>query len=292
MPNVRANGIDIEYDECGNPGDPALLLIMGFTAQMIAWDEDFCRLLAGEGFRVIRFDNRDCGLSSKIEGGPDPDIAAAIGGDASSAAYTLDDMADDAAGLLDALGIEKAHVVGASMGGMIAQLFALRHPEKTLSLCSIMSSTGDRTVGEPTDEAMAALLQPIPQSRDEAVERGVSVNKIIGSPGFSTPESKLRERSGRAYDRQFYPAGNARQLVAIMAQSDRTEALGSVDVPTLVVHGAADPLVQPSGGEATAKAIPGAELLMIEGMGHELPEQVWPQIVEAIVANARKAVSQ
>ena len=291
MPNVRANGIDIEYDECGNPNDPALLLIMGFTAQMTAWDEEFCRLLAGEGFRVIRFDNRDCGLTTKIEGGPDPDITAAIGGDASSAAYSLDDMADDAAGLLDALGVAKAHIVGASMGGMIAQLVALRHPDKALSLCSIMSSTGDRTVGEPTPEAMSALLQPIPQSRDEAIERGVSVNGIIGSPGYPTPEAKLRERSGRAYDRQFYPAGNARQLVAIMAQEDRTEALGGVDVPALVIHGAADPLVQPSGGEATAKAIPGAELLTIEGMGHDLPEQVWPLVVEAIVGNARKAVS-
>src|SRR3954451_6538657 len=165
MPNVRANGIDIEYEEFGKSSDPALLLIMGFSAQMIAWDEDFCRLLAGEGFHVIRFDNRDVGLSSKIEGGPAPDIAAALGGDTSSAAYLLDDMADDAAGLLDALGIPAAHIVGASMGGMIAQLVATRHPDKTLSLCSIMSTTGDTSVGQPTPEAMAALLGPPPTRR-------------------------------------------------------------------------------------------------------------------------------
>src|SRR5437764_4556836 len=164
MPNVRANGIDIEYDEFGNPDDPVLLLIMGLSAQMIAWDEDFCRLLAGEGFHVIRFDNRDVGLSTKIEGGPEPDMAAAMSGDASSAAYLLDDMADDAAGLLDALGISSAHIVGASMGGMIAQLVAIRHPNKTLSLCSIMSTTGDRSVGQPTPEAMGALLAPPPQN--------------------------------------------------------------------------------------------------------------------------------
>src|SRR2546423_12093837 len=165
MPNVPANGITIEYDEFGTPTDPALLLIMGFTAQMTAWDDAFCRLLADEGFRVIRFDNRDVGLSAKIEGGPAPDIAAAMGGDASSASYSLDDMADGAVGLLDALGIHNAHIGGASMGGFIAQLVAIRHPQRTLSLCSIMSSTGDRSVGQPTPEAMAALMTPPPQSR-------------------------------------------------------------------------------------------------------------------------------
>jgi pimeloyl-ACP methyl ester carboxylesterase len=289
MPNVRANGIDIEYDEFGNPSDPALLLIMGFTAQMTAWDEEFCRQLAGRGFRVIRFDNRDCGLTTKIESGPQPDIGAAMSGDPSSISYTLEDMADDAAGLLDTLGIPAAHIVGASMGGFIAQTFAIRHPGKTLSLCSIMSSTGDRNVGQPTPEAMGALMQPPPQSRDEALERGVAVSKVIGSPGFPFDEAKVRERSGRAYDRMFCPEGNARQLVAIMAQQDRTEALGALDVPALVIHGAADPLVQPSGGEATAKAIPGAELLMVEGMAHDLPEGAWPQVLDAIAANAAKA---
>jgi pimeloyl-ACP methyl ester carboxylesterase len=154
-----------------------------------------------------------------------------------------------------------------------------------------MSTTGDRNVGQPTPEAMSALMQPVATSRDEAIERGLASSKIIGSPGYPTSDEKLRDRSGKAYDRQFYPAGVARQMVAIMAQADRTEALGSVEVPTLVVHGAADPLVQPTGGEATAKAVPGSELLMIEGMGHDLPEPLWPQVVDAIVANAGKAVS-
>src|SRR3954451_13386491 len=228
MPNVRANGIDIEYEEFGKSSDPALLLIMGFSAQMIAWDEDFCRLLAGEGFHVIRFDNRDVGLSSKIEGGPAPDIAAALGGDTSSAAYLLDDMADDAAGLLDALGIPAAHIVGASMGGMIAQLVATRHPDKTVSLCSIMSTTGDPSVGQPKPEAMAALLAPPPNSREEAMERGLAAQKIIGSPGYPTPPERVRERAGAAYDRSFNPAGVARQLVGILASADRTTALGNV----------------------------------------------------------------
>src|SRR3954467_8994194 len=289
MPNVRANGIDIEYDEFGKSSDPALLLIMGFSAQMIAWDEDFCRLLAGEGFRVIRFDNRDVGLSTKIEGGPAPDIAAALGGDTSSAAYLLDDMADDAAGLLDALGIPAAHIVGASMGGMIAQLVATRHPDKTLSLCSIMSTTGDTSVGQPTPEAMAPLLAPPPQNREEAMERGVAATKIIGSPVYPADPDEVRARSARAYDRCAYPEGVARQLVAILGSPDRTPALASVDVPTVVIHGDADPLVTPSGGEATAKAIPGAELRVMPGMAHDLPKPLWPEIVGAIVGNIRKA---
>src|SRR4051812_31189661 len=209
MPNVRANGIDIEYDEFGKSSDPALLLIMGVSAQMIAWDEDFCRLLAGEGFRVIRFDNRDVGLSSKIEGGPAPDIAAAMSGDTSSAAYLLDDMADDAAGLLDALGIQAAHIVGASMGGMIAQLVATRHPDKTLSLCSIMSTTGDTSVGQPTPEAMAALLAPPPQNREEAMERGLAANKVIGSKTHPADPAVVGQRAATAYERSFYPKGVA-----------------------------------------------------------------------------------
>ena len=289
MPNVHANGIDIEYDEFGNPSDPALLLIMGFTAQMIAWDEAFCRQLADRGFRVIRFDNRDVGLSSKIEGGPQPDIEAAQAGDGSSASYGIDDMAADAAGLLDALGIPAAHIVGASMGGFIAQTFAINHPDKTLSVCSIMSSTGNPDVGQPSEAAMAALMTPQPQSREEALDRAVEVQKIIGAPGFPFDEARIRDRAARAYDRMFYPPGILRQMMAIGTQPDRTEALASVTAPALVSHGAADPLVNPSGGEATAKAIPGADLLMVEGMGHDLPEGAWPEIIDAITGNARKA---
>ena len=289
MPNLRANGIDIEYEEFGRQSDPTLLLVMGLGAQMIAWDERFCQTLADGGFRVIRFDNRDVGLSSKVEDGPEPDVAKAMTGDASTASYTVDDMADDAAALLDALGIDKAHIVGASMGGMIVQAFAIRHPNKTASLCSIMSTTGDRTVGQPDQAAMGALLAPPPQSREEAMQRGIEGQKVIGSKTHPADPEVVARRAALAYDRSFYPKGMARQLVGIMASPDRTAALGSVDVPTLVVHGEEDPLVTPSGGEATAKAIPGAELMMVAGMGHDLPEPLWPQITEAIIANAGKA---
>jgi len=251
------------------------------------WDERFCQLLADRGFHVIRYDNRDVGLSTKFDDAPAPDLAAAMGGDGSSAAYLLADMADDGIGLLDALGIDTAHIVGASMGGMIVQEMAIRHPEKVLSLCSIMSTTGDRAVGQPTPEAMGALMAPPPQTRDEALDLAVQAQKVIGGT-FPIDEAKVRERAGRSYDRMVNPMGMARQLVAIMASPDRTPKLQELDVPTLVIHGAVDPLVTPSGGEATAKAIPGAELLVFEGMGHDTPEQLWPQIVDAIVANTEK----
>jgi len=287
MPNARANGIDLEYEEFGDPSKPTLLLVMGLGAQMIVWDERFCQLLADRGFHVIRYDNRDVGLSTKFDDAPAPDLAAAMGGDGSSAAYLLADMADDGIGLLDALGIDTAHIVGASMGGMIVQEMAIRHPEKVLSLCSIMSTTGDRAVGQPTPEAMGALMAPPPQTRDEALDLAVQAQKVIGGT-FPIDEAKVRERAGRSYDRMVNPMGMARQLVAIMASPDRTPKLQELDVPTLVIHGAVDPLVTPSGGEATAKAIPGAELLVFEGMGHDTPEQLWPQIVDAIVANTEK----
>jgi pimeloyl-ACP methyl ester carboxylesterase len=292
MSTVRANGIELDYDTFGSRGDPALLLIMGFSVQKIWWDEEFCELLAGRGFFVIRFDNRDVGLSTKIEGGPFPDLAAALAGDAASAAYTLDDMADDAAGLLDALDISAAHVVGASMGGYIAQCLVLRHPDKVLSLCSIMSSTGDRSVGQPSAEALAVLLQPPPQTRDEAMDRAVATAKVIGSPGFALDEDRLRRRAARAWDRCHYPIGAARQLVAIMASPDRTAPLRQVRVPTLVIHGEADPLVGPSGGRATAEAIPHARLLTVPGMGHDLPPETWPLIAGAIVDNAASSRTQ
>jgi pimeloyl-ACP methyl ester carboxylesterase len=287
MPRATSNGIELEYDTFGSPDDPALLLIMGFSAQMIAWDEAFCRQLAGRGFHVIRFDNRDVGLSSRITGGPVPDVAKAMSGDPSTASYTLDDMADDAAGLLEALGIDGAHIVGASMGGMIAQLVAIRHPGETRTLCSIMSTTGDTSVGQPTPEAIGALLAPRPTTRDEAIERGGVVGRIISSP-VHFDEDKARRRAAEAFDRADDPDGVARQLVAIMASPDRTRALGEVTAPTLVIHGAADPLVTVSGAEATAKAVPHAELRIFEDMGHDLPEPLWPDIVDAIVANANR----
>jgi pimeloyl-ACP methyl ester carboxylesterase len=291
MPTVPANGIELDYDCFGVTGDPSILLIMGFSVQKIAWDEAFCQLLADHGFFVIRFDNRDVGRSSKITGGPVPDLAAAFAGDFSSASYHLEDMAGDAAGLLDGLGIETAHVVGASMGGMIAQAVALRHPEKVRSLCSIMSTTGNPSVGRPRPEALGTLLTPPPQTREEAVDRAVRVNRVIGSPRYPAGEATVRQRAGRAWDRDHDPQGVARQLVAIMAQPDRTEALGQLQTPTLVIHGEADPLVDLSGGRATAGAIPNARLLVIPGMGHDLPVELWPQVVGAIVDNAARAAA-
>jgi pimeloyl-ACP methyl ester carboxylesterase len=289
MAIAHTNGIDLDYDTFGDPAKPPLILIMGFSVQKIAWDDDFCQALVDGGFFVVRFDNRDVGLSTKFEGGPRPDLGAAFTGDTSSASYVLDDMAADTAGLLDALDIPAAHVVGASMGGMITQAMAIHHPDRVLSLCSIMSTTGSRDVGQPKPEAMSALLTPPPQSRDEAVSRSVEISAIIGSPGFDRDEARIRQRAGRAWDRNHDPLGVARQLVAILASPDRTGPLAVVTAPTLVIHGADDPLIDPSGGRATAAAVPGAQLVIIPGMGHDLPPGVWPQVVDAIVANAARA---
>jgi len=288
MATASANGIDIEYETFGSPDDPAMLLIMGLGGQLIVWDDELCRRLAAHGLHVIRFDNRDVGLSTKFDDAPLPDMMAVLQGDRSSVAYTLDDMAADAVGLLDALGIAKAHVVGVSMGGMIAQLLAIDHPERVLSLASIMSTTGDPSVGAPTPEAMAILMRPPEQEREAVIAAEVDTHKVLGSPGFDIDEERTRRRATAAYDRSFYPAGTARQLGAVVGATDRTERLSHLDVPAVVIHGSADPLVTPSGGEATAKAIPGAELITIEGMGHELPPESWPTVVEAIVGNAEQ----
>jgi pimeloyl-ACP methyl ester carboxylesterase len=237
----------------------------------------------------VRYDNRDVGLSSRITDGPTPDVMKAFSGDHSTASYTIADMADDAAGLLDALGMAPAHVMGVSMGGMIVQALAIRHPEKVRSLCSIMSTTGDLSVGQASADAIGALMSPPPADREEAGERGVAVTKVIGSPAYAQDEAAVRERAIAAYDRAHDPAGAARQLVAIAASPDRTPDLASVSVPTLVIHGEDDPLVGVSGGKATAAAIPGADLLLLPGMGHDLPPQLWTQIIDAAVANAAKA---
>jgi len=289
MTNVAANGIQIEYDTFGDSTNPPLLLIMGLGAQMIVWDTEFCELLAARGFHVIRFDNRDVGLSTHFDDAPEPDVLAAMAGDASSAAYTLSDMAGDAAGLLDALGIANAHIVGASMGGMIAQALAIEHPDKVRSLCSIMSTTGDPTVGQPDPEALAVLAGPPPQTVEEAADASVLAAKVIGGKRYPVDEERTRARAVEAWNRNHDEVGFARQLVGVVASSDRTAGLHDVRVPALVIHGVDDPLVTPSGGEATAKAIPGAKLLNVEGMGHDLPIPVWPQIIDAIVENAGKA---
>jgi pimeloyl-ACP methyl ester carboxylesterase len=285
MPTGAANGITIEYDTIGDAADPTLLLVMGLGAQLTAWPDRFCELLAGRGFHVVRYDNRDVGLSSKITDGPRPDVVAAFAGDTSSASYTLEDMAADGMGLLDALGIDSAHVVGVSMGGMIAQTMAIGYPERVLTLCSIMSMTGHPEAEPPSVEAMAVLLRTPATTRDAAIEASVAASKVIGSPAYPTDEAELRARAAAAYDRCFNPPGIARQLLAIRASGDRTEALRTLDVPTVVIHGDADPLVRPSGGELTAKTIPGAELVIVPGMGHDLPEPLWDQVVDTIVTN-------
>ena len=288
MPQAHVNGIDIEYVTDGDSSDPPLLLVMGLGAQLIAWPEGFVNELRRRGFYLIRFDNRDCGLSTKFEGLPDM-AALFTGADLSSAAYRIEDMADDAAALLRALDIAKAHVVGASMGGMITQALVINHPELFLSATSIMSTTGDRAVGAPTGEAMTALLRPMATSREEAIQASVEGSLVIGSPAYPTEEHLLRVRAGQAYDRSYCPEGTARQLGAILGSPDRTDGLHAVHLPFLVIHGEADPLVTPSGGDATAAAVPGAKLLSIPGMGHDLPEALWDTVIDAIVANTELA---
>ncbi len=283
-----ANGIEIAYETFGDPGGRPLLLVMGLGTQMLAWHEEFCGALVDLGFHVVRYDNRDTGLSTHLHDAPPPDVMAALGGDTSSASYTLEDLADDAVALLDHLGIDRAHVVGASMGGMVAQTVAIRHPARVASLTSIMS-TPSPAIGSATQEAMAALLAPPASNRDEALQRARATYEVIGSPGYPLDVAWLETISGEAYDRAYDPAGMARQLLAIHASGDRTPALRALTVPTLVVHGDADPLVQVAGGHATAEAVPGAELLVLEGMGHNLPRELWLQIAEAIARVAERA---
>jgi pimeloyl-ACP methyl ester carboxylesterase len=284
-----ANGIDVVYEAFGDPADPTALLIMGLGVQMLGWDAEFCELLAGRGFHVVRFDNRDVGRSTKIEGGPRPDLMAAAMGDASSASYTLDEMADDCAGLLEHIDVERAHVVGASQGGMIAQALAIRHPRRVLSLASIMSTTGNPAVGQPHPEALPALMARPPADPEEYAEFAVGAFRIIGSPGFEADEEKLRERARASFERGYHPDGTARQLLAILASGDRTEALRRLHVPTVVIHGTDDILIDVSGGKATAAAIPAARLELIDGMGHDLPRELWPRLVDLISENADRA---
>lgn len=287
MPTVHTNGIDIEYVTDGDPADRPLLLVMGLGAQLITWPQGFVDELCRRGFFVIRFDNRDSGLSTKLEG--TPSIASLFTGDTSSAPYLIEDMADDAAGLLSELGLPKVHVVGASLGGMITQALAIHHQDRFLSVCSIMSTTGNREVGAPTGEAITALLRPIASSREEAIEASVEGSKVIGSPAYPVDESVLRTRAAAAYDRSYCPEGTARQLAAILASPDRTEGLHGVHLPFLVLHGEADPLVTPSGGQATAEAVPDAKLITYPGMGHDLPEALWNDVIDVITANAEQA---
>jgi len=281
MSQTAANGIEIEYDTFGDAASPPVLLVMGLGVQMTLWDPEFCQAIADRGYYVIRFDNRDIGLSTWFDDAGVPELGDVMSG-AVAPPYSLSDMAADTAGLLDALNIESAHIVGASMGGMIAQTFAIDFPNKTRTLTSIMSTTGDLAVGQASPEALGALLGLAPTSREEAVESGVMTAKVIGSPGFPFDESRIRERAASNYDRSFHPSGMARQLAAIVTQPDRTKDLQSLSVATLVIHGADDPLVDPSGGRATADAVPNAKLKIVPGMGHDLPPDLHEEFADSL----------
>ena len=284
----RGIGATVEY---GSPDDPALLLVMGFTAQMIQWDERFCGLLADSGLFVIRFDNRDCGLSSGLDGVV-VDSAAVMaagfaGGPMPEVPYTLSDMALDAIGLLDHLGIERAHIMGASMGGMIVQTMAIEHPTRVRSLVSVMSTTGDTSVGQAAPEVLANLIAPPPATREEYIES--SPRWMVWQSKKYRDEARVKELAAVSFDRSFYPEGGPRQLAAIMASGDRSAKLAELNVPTLVIHGRDDTLITPSGGFRTAELIPGAHLLFLSDMGHDLPEPLWPQVVAAVTTLTRTA---
>ncbi|MDJ0787312.1 MAG: alpha/beta hydrolase [Myxococcota bacterium] len=285
-------GVQIEYDTFGDPTARPLLLIMGLGAQMIIWDEAFCAGLADAGHFVVRFDNRDVGLSSKFDHAGTPDVLALMGrvaqGEPIEVPYTLDDMADDAVHLLDALELEQAHLCGASMGGMIAQTVAIRHPGRVRSLTSVMSTTGNPEVPPATPEAMAVLLAPPPTERDEAIERAVSTTRVLSGPAFPFDEERIRARGERLWDRSSHREGGIRQLAAILAHGSRVEALRGVAAPTLVIHGDADPLVSIEGGRDTARSIPGAELRVIAGMGHDMHPHVWPEVIDALSGHSEK----
>jgi pimeloyl-ACP methyl ester carboxylesterase len=291
VPVAHANGIDIGYETFGRATDPAVLLVNGFTSQMLGWDEKLCHLLAARGLWVIRYDNRDVGLTSKTPGDP-PDVAAllsarALGQELPPPPYTLSDMAADGMGLLSALGVEQAHVVGASMGGMIVQLMAIEHAERVRSMTSIMSTTGAPDVGQPTPDALAALGKPTPSDRGAYIEHVVETRRLFAGPLFDP--DYWRERAAMAYDRMFWPNGAAFQLAAIGSGTDRTPDLAKVDRPCLVVHGRADTLVDLSGGEATAAAIPSAKLVVFNDMGHDLPPPLFADYVADIATLIRRA---
>lgn len=295
MTIAAANGINIAYEEFGDPKAPAILLIMGLGTQMIAWPQAFCLGLARSGFRVVRFDNRDVGLSTKFDEVAPVDLLAAfshsIAGRPIVAPYSLTDMAADSLGLMDALGISRAHIVGASMGGMIAQIIAARYADRTRSLTSIMSSSGDPSLPPGKPDAIAALLAPrrSADDRESVIQEGMRIYRVIGSPGFSTPDAEVRAKIEQAADRSYYPPGIGRQLLAVLASGTRVPLLKQIDVPTLVIHGADDPLVPVEAGKDTARHIHGAALQIIPGMGHDLPSALIPTFVDMIAGHCLAA---
>ncbi|HUE25445.1 MAG TPA: alpha/beta hydrolase [Solirubrobacteraceae bacterium] len=281
-------GITLCYETFGEESDPPLVLIMGLGTQMIAWPDDFCEQLTGRGFHVVRFDNRDCGRSTYVDGAP-PTVGQLVRRRIDPVLYTLSDMAQDTVALMRALEMEPAHVVGASMGGMIAQTIAAEHPGSVRSLVSIMSSTGSRWRGQPAFRIYRYLLRRAPGDREGFIDHMTRVFAAIGSRGIPQDTERVREIVTRSYDRGHDPAGAGRQLAAILASGDRTEQLHTITAPTLVIHGSKDRMVAHSGGVATARAIPGARLVTIPGMGHDLPEAAWPQLLDAITEHVRAA---
>ena len=284
-------GITLCYDTFGDPADPPILLVMGLATQMIAWHHDFCEQLADRGFQVVRFDNRDIGRSTHM-GFPPPTTGQLLRRRFRPEQYDLSDMAEDARGLLRELELEPAHVVGASMGGMIGQVLAAEHPESVRSLTSIMSSTGNRWTGQPAPSVYKYLLRRPPTDREGYIDRAAEIFGVVGSTGFPRDETYIRERAAHSFDRGYDVRAGGRQLAAITASGDRTRMLHGIRVPTLVIHGTVDKLIRPSGGRATARAIPGARLLMVEGMGHDLPRGAWPQLIDAIAGHAHGADRQ
>jgi pimeloyl-ACP methyl ester carboxylesterase len=281
-------GVTLCYETFGERSDPTALLIMGLGTQMVAWPEEFCRALAARGLHVVRFDNRDIGRSTHLTGAP-PTMAQILRRSRRAAHYTLGDMADDAAGLLRELGLAPAHVIGASMGGMIAQTLAARHPDQVSSLVSIMSSTGNRWTGQPALRLYPMFLRPAPAGREAFIAHVEGILTAIGSRGLPREPEDIRAVAAASYERDHDPRGAQRQLAAILASGDRTAELRRIAAPTLVIHGSADPLVAPSGGRATARAIPGAKLMIIKGMGHDLPRVLWPTLIDAIGQNVVRA---
>jgi pimeloyl-ACP methyl ester carboxylesterase len=289
MPRAAlASDIELEYETFGNPDDPTLLLVCGYTSQLNGWDRGLCERFVAQGLHVVRYDNRDVGLSTKLSGVVEPGavLATLLAGDPiPEVPYTLSDMAADGIGLLDHLDVDRAHVAGMSMGGMIVQTMAIEHPERIASLISIMSSTGAPGVGTPTPEAREALLAPPPTDRDAYVAAATSA-AVWASKRYADHEA-MRARAAADFDRSFYPEGATRQLAAIYASGDRSESLKRLDVPTLVVHGRDDTLITPSGGATTAELVPGSKFLLLTDMGHDMPVPLWPVFAEAIGGHVR-----
>ena len=281
-------GITICHESFGDPGDPPALLVMGLGTQMIAWREDFCEQLAARGFHVVRFDNRDVGLSTHLDG-PPPTLRQMFTRRLPEDAYSLEDMADDTVRLTEKLGLGPAHVIGASMGGMIGQVLAARHPDRIRSLVSIMSNTGSRWTGQPALSAYRLFLAQAPDEREAFIEHVMKLFSVVGSRGDLYDEEYVRDVTARSFDRDHDAAGVGRQLGAVLKTGNRNAMLRSITAPTLVVHGTEDRLIRPSGGRATRRAIPGSKLMEVKGMGHDLPRGAWPPILDAIAENAARA---